>query len=344
MNRSYGKIVKFFAAGWLIAVLLWIGLRTPGLIATDDPNYDWKNTIPIIPPFVLIAGLLYGGIAYWVEKRLYGTVSLFKLTASIFSLQSIATTGLMLLGIYMYRAVSPETTVSVQEAFFSPTGITFILYSFFINIGIIFFRQASLMIGGRRLNKILSGQFYTPQKEYVVFLFMDLKSSVYTAQKLKAETYSRFIQECFEDVTAVEPFGAQVYQYIGDEVVLCWYPNDGDNLDECVYAWQAFTMRIKERMEYYTNEFGMVPVFRGGLHAGHVITAEIGVYRRDIAHHGHTINKAARVQEYGKHMEKPLTITHAVYKQLSADLQQACIAYGNKELRNIQEPEMLYGL
>jgi hypothetical protein len=52
--------------------------------------------------------------------------------------------------------------------------------------------------------------------------------------------------------------------------------------------------------ESIAREFGVVPRFRAGIHAGPVVVGECGVAKRQIAYYGDTMNVAARLCEHSK--------------------------------------------
>ena len=55
------------------------------------------------------------------------------------------------------------------------------------------------------------------------FMFLDLKSSTHLAEKLEHVSYSRLVQDCYAELTVpLIQYNAEVYQYVGDEVVLTW--------------------------------------------------------------------------------------------------------------------------
>ena len=56
----------------------------------------------------------------------------------------------------------------------------------------------------------------------------------------------------------------------------------------------------------YAEDFGVVPRFRAGLHAGPVVVSECGVAKRQIAYFGDTMNVAARLCEHCKSAGEPL--------------------------------------
>ncbi len=53
---------------------------------------------------------------------------------------------------------------------------------------------------------------------------------------------------------------------------------------------------IQERREHFLREYGVVPEFKAGVHAGDVITAQIGDIKSEIVHNGDVLNTTARIQ------------------------------------------------
>ncbi len=66
---------------------------------------------------------------------------------------------------------------------------------------------------------------------------------------------------------------------------------------DCVFAIED---RLAKRADHYRKEFGVVPAFRAGMHAGPVVIAECGDSRRQIAYFGDTVNVTARLQAHCK--------------------------------------------
>ena len=106
---------------------------------------------------------------------------------------------------------------------------------------------------------------------------MDLKSSTTHAEKLGHFKYSQLIQDCFYDLTdVVLCHEAQIYQYVGDEVVLTWKVDKGIKNNNCIHTFLEYDKAIKDRTNYYHNKYGLVPQFKAGLNLGDVTVAEVG--------------------------------------------------------------------
>ena len=126
---------------------------------------------------------------------------------------------------------------------------------------------------------------------------MDLISSTSYAEKLGYSKYSSFIKDIYRELDefVLETKG-NIYQYVGDEVVIVWPLNEGIQNVNCVRFFMLFEKRIAELKVYFQSNYGIYPKFKAGFHYGEVAIAEIGgILRKDIAFHGDTVNTTARI-------------------------------------------------
>ena len=77
----------------------------------------------------------------------------------------------------------------------------------------------------------------------------------------------------------------------------------------CIDCFFAIADAIAEKADSYRQEFGMVPGFRAGLHAGAVVISECGSSRRQLAYFGDTVNVTARLQEHCKEAGRNLLVS-----------------------------------
>ena len=78
-------------------------------------------------------------------------------------------------------------------------------------------------LGPGILFQYLTGKYFKPREEERIFMFMDLKSSTAIAEKAGHIMYSKLIQDCYQELTTpVKDNKGEIYQYVGDEVVICW--------------------------------------------------------------------------------------------------------------------------
>jgi adenylate cyclase len=185
-----------------------------------------------------------------------------------------------------------------------------VVYYFFMTLVISFVNQVNKKYGPGILIPLLLGRYRNPREEDRIFMFMYLKSSTTTAEQLGHLKYSSFIRDCFADINEVlYPFRAQVYQYVGDEIVVTWPEKEGIKNHFCIEFFFACKRQFETRTEYYMTNYGFLPQFKAGAHSGTVTTVEIGEYKRDIAYHGDTLNTASRIQSVCNDYKKTFLVS-----------------------------------
>lgn len=184
-------------------------------------------------------------------------------------------------------------------------GVTFVL-SVVIGAGF----ELTRLIGSRVLVNVILGRYRRPTREERVFLFLDLVGSTSLAESMGELRMHDLVTRFFFDIDeAILAHGGEVHAYVGDEVIVTWRladdASDGRYLD-CFFAIED---RIAANAELYRREFGVVPGFRAGLHAGPVVISECGDSRRQVAYFGDTVNVAARLQEHCKEVGRTLLVS-----------------------------------
>ena len=169
-----------------------------------------------------------------------------------------------------------------------------------MSLVISFINQMNRKFGPGVLLPLLLGRYRNPKEEERIFMFMDLKSSTKHAENLGHIKYSALIRDSFMDINKVlVKHRAEIYQYVGDEIVISWPVTEGMKKAACVEFYFDCQNQFNLRKNYYTKLYGLTPKFKGGLHAEPVTAVEVGDVKRDIAYHGDTINTAAaRIQAW----------------------------------------------
>ena len=176
-------------------------------------------------------------------------------------------------------------------------------------------KQIDASFGPGVLPAMLLGRYRRPVREHRVFMFMDLRSSTQYAEQLGHERYSGMIRDLFSSMDEpIRRYDAEVYQYIGDEVVFTWNSEKGTRDHRCLLFFFAIEDIIRARRDHYLSEYGLVPEFKAGLHLGEVTTVEIGTIKREIAYHGDAVNTAARIQGLCNSMERTVLISDDVLR------------------------------
>ena len=79
------------------------------------------------------------------------------------------------------------------------------------------------------------GVYHSPKEIERIFLFIDLKSSTSIAEKLGNIKYSEFLIDYYYDITdALLMADAEIYQYVGDEIILSWPFKKGIQDAKCI--------------------------------------------------------------------------------------------------------------
>ncbi|MEO5910815.1 MAG: adenylate/guanylate cyclase domain-containing protein [Pelobium sp.] len=185
-----------------------------------------------------------------------------------------------------------------------------LIYVFFMSILISFIIQVNTKFGPGVLIPLLLGRYANPKEEERIFIFLDLKSSTTHAEKLGHVKYSKLIRDCFLKINYLSvQYGAEIYQYVGDEVVLSWPTKGLDDACVCIDFYFACKDDFLKREKYYLKKHGVLPEFKAGLHYGLVTAVEVGDVKREIAFHGDTLNVTARIQEKCNSLNSDLIIS-----------------------------------
>ena len=166
---------------------------------------------------------------------------------------------------------------------------------------IVFLTIAALLINDKYgpgvLKDFLLGKYFRPTKEERIFMFLDLRGSTRIAEKLGEERYFSFLKDVFKDATVpIINSRGEIYQYIGDEIVITWKMDRGIKDYNCIKCFFEIQDVLKQRVPFYEEEYGVTPQFKAGMHFGHVMAGEIGVIKRDITFSGDVLNTASRIQ------------------------------------------------
>jgi adenylate cyclase len=190
-----------------------------------------------------------------------------------------------------------------------------IVYS--IHLVVSFAQNLNRLLGPRTLLRYLLGTYHRPHVERRIFMFLDMKSSTTLAETLGGQKYFSLLNTFFRDIS--EPIlerEAEIYQYVGDEVVLTWPVELGFRDANCIRVFFEILAEVERRREYYEAEFGHVPEFKAGLHFGDVITAEIGDLKKEIVYNGDVLNTTARIESMCNKYDQQLIASEELVSHL----------------------------
>jgi len=200
------------------------------------------------------------------------------------------------------------------------------------------------LVGGRVLLNIILGRYRRPTREDRVLLFLDLVGSTTLAEQMGELRVQELLTRFFFDIDeAIVAHGGEVHAYVGDEVIVTWPVRAKRQRSpvDCVFAIQD---RVAALAGDYEREFGVVPEFRAGIHAGSVVISECGDSRRQVAYFGDTVNVAARLQAHCKEMGRRLLVSGELSRLLPAAADLVIEPLGPTELRGRSAPVEVFGV
>jgi adenylate cyclase len=222
---------------------------------------------------------------------------------------------------------------------------TIILYCFLVLLLIQFMTIVIRMVGPNILINYLLGRYHQPKEEERIFMFTDLRSSTTIAERLGPLKWHRFLNDYFYDIgEPVRRCRGEIYQYVGDEVVISWTKKTGLKNLNCIHCFFSIWDRMEKRRKYYLDTYGYEPIFKSGYHIGKVIAGEIGDYTRDIVFHGDAINTASRIQMECNHFNRRLLLSNTLLFQLDFKAEYKSEYITQIQLRGKEEILELYSM
>src|SRR5213595_3388089 len=135
------------------------------------------------------------------------------------------------------------------------------------------------LIGGRVLGSFFLGTYRRPRLEQRIVMFLDIADSTALAEQLGEVRVHDLITRFFFDIDQpIADYDGEVHAYVGDEVIITWQlSGDADRNARSLRCFFAIEEKVVDLAPLYAQEFGVVPRFRAGIHAGLVVVSECGV-------------------------------------------------------------------
>lgn len=309
LKRKFSTVI-WITMSWVIISIVQLAYEMT-ILKEYGFEYRWSNSDGfmsyfLINTFAFVLNGFIGGLfvvfflQYWIRYRSYGLGLLYGIIIYIilfFLLTCVQT-------YFVVHSIWDGTTSfyaayikALEDYFFSYEFVRLFLFWLFVLTSTLITLLINDKYGPGELKKFLLGKYFHPRSEERIFMFLDLKGSTTIAEKLGEHKYFSFIQKVFKDVTPVllETKG-EIYQYVGDEIVITWKIKNGVKNSNCIRCFQNIKKLLADLAPVYEAQFGVVPEFKAGLHAGKAIVGEIGIIKRDIAYSGDVLNTAARIQ------------------------------------------------
>jgi adenylate cyclase len=293
-------------------------------------------------------GLMFGLINIFTDRSIIRR----KPFGAIILIKTLLYTIAMLLSqfvVFVVYKVFNIVHVEVMEDMRNSVSIKFV-FSLVVYFVVLFFLlnfilQVSRKFGFKELWFIIIGKYHKPAQEKRIFLFLDMKDSTGAAERLGHIAYSQLIQSCIHDLTdLIVRYKAEVYQYVGDEVVLSWPLQTGVKENNFINLFYAYEQRLKDKHEYYRKKFNCLPFFKAGADEGTITVVEVGEIKREIAYHGEVLHTAARLEKLCNSVKHKLLITQNLRESLLSEGSFSFPLIGEFMLRGKESNDMVYGV
>jgi adenylate cyclase len=296
----FGIVLLLFNISYILIEKGILG-QHPYYPSTGNP-YSFNLILPAVMSTVI--GLFVGMFevfylnkffqkSSFLKKIIFKTATYLLIITAAILIITISTNAIEL-GVSIFNK---QVWRNAANFFFDFAFWSILLYFALAVIICLFFGEVSDNIGQRVLINFFSGKYHKPIEEERVFMFLDMKNSTKIAEELGHLKYFKMLREYYSDLTdSIIKFDGEIYQYVGDEVVVTWKLKVGKNNNNCLNCFYEMKSSLANQAQKYKLEFGLVPAFKAGIHLGIVTTGEIGVIKKEITFSGDVLNTTARIQ------------------------------------------------
>jgi adenylate cyclase len=305
--------LKFFKLGIIILTWLFIGILmacydyftlTSGLSSGLSPSFSFGSHLTLSVTAAFLGALMGGGfLVFYVNEKYrdkpYGFTVLAVLVSFILVV-SIITVVLALIAapVLTGKSFTDPETKKAFTAFLTNRlhAKNIIAWSCVVMLTQILL-QFNTKFGEGNIWNMVRGKYQTPRYEFRIFMFVDLNGSTTIAEKLGDEKYHQLLRDFFADITnPILDNKGDIYQYVGDEVVIDWKYENGIQQNRCLNCFFEMKKAISDKSSKYLERYGLIPGFKAGVHCGKVVAGEVGIIKRDITFSGDVLNTTSRIQ------------------------------------------------
>ncbi|MCG2615993.1 adenylate/guanylate cyclase domain-containing protein [Terrimonas sp. NA20] len=328
-NKLRAFFILFSVLYWILAAFYFITIiyAAFGVSGPKELHYGRLLAYGVVVGFSI--GLLFG---LFPINRLFH----FNKRRSFLSVLLIGTGCYVLffMAIIFLASLYGNTIEFALRYVFSAEGLTVLFHLSVCSLFYHFILQINKKFGPGVLLEYTFGKYFTPKVEERAFMFLDLKSSTRIAESLEHVAYSRMVQDCYAELTdPLIRYRGQVYQYVGDEVVVSWKISRFFTASSCLDFFYAFREKMESKKEYFLAQYGFFPEFKAGLHSGKVTVAEVGEIKTEIAYHGDVLNTASRIQSLCNSLQKDLLVSETFLQLVSGEERHTAIFVTEVALR-----------
>lgn len=332
---------------WTLIALFRLFETYSSIVNNEDQKYELILTDGIIGTLVISIplGLVVGSSLVFIWERWLRKMAYFKALFFIILFYSFIFFIFYPLD-YLWKFTNisdaPLDNIELKTVFadiFNLTLLSNYIYWLVITLLTLLFLFIRDKFGPITFVNFLKGKYLRPKREERIFMFMDLKSSTTIAERLGEERYFNFLNDTFSTATpGILSTQGEIYQYVGDEIVISWLTKKGVNRANCINCYYKMIALLKDKSDYFDETYGTQPLFKAGLHFGHVITGEMGIVKREIVYSGDVLNTASRIQSLCNEMNTDLLVSNDLIQRIDLSvLHKKMKSIGEIILRGKQE-------
>jgi adenylate cyclase len=248
------------------------------------------------------------------------------------------------------HAIQLEISIFSEEVwrylFAFATDIAFLSIMFYVALAVgicLFYTEVANNIGQGFFMNFLTGKYHNPIEEERIFMFLDMKSSTTIAEQIGHVEYFKLLKFYYADLSdPIINHSGEIYQYVGDEVIVTWKYKKGRGNNDCINCFFAMKDALRSQREKYDTIFGLSPTFKAGIHLGRVTSGEIGEIKREITFSGDVLNTTARIQGLCNQYQVDILISEELSNTLVTGGEIEKRPLGQVELRGRNEKVKLF--
>lgn len=357
LKRNLTQIIPFgiiwLIIGWLTLWSEYAVVAQLDEVTMPESSISWSTEIIVFASImVFLIGCFVGLLEVTFINRLFIKSSFPKKILSKLIIYAVILGVLVFITYMIAASIDLRQPIYSQEVFdkyllflFSLTNVSTAIQIYFSLAVSLLYAEISDNLGQNVLLNFFTGKYHKPVIENRIFMFTDMKDSTTIAEKLGHIKYFDLLSSYYDDLTdAIINNNGEVYQYIGDEVVITWNLKKKNVIQKSLNCFFDMKKDLEKMKDHYHDTYGFCPDFKAGIHLGEVTTGEIGALKKEIFFTGDVLNTTARIQGLCKDHDVDLLVSSQFVESLPQERNFQFKYKGTVDLKGKKERMQLYTL
>lgn len=302
----YTRRALWIFIAWVTLSLLIFFYEYVTLISNNALTSDYDLTSALTAYLIVsVSASVIGGIVtvnlmeYWLRRFAFWQALV--LITVVYTIVAILLGALGSLYLSGQELELPMFHPEVVEELFLFYGKAIFIKNYFLWLVIVLVTLVILMVNDKYgpgvFPDYLKGKYFQPKRERRIFMFADIKDATTIAEILGEARYFNFLKDFFKFIApAIIETKGEVYQYVGDEIVVSWKIKKGLDKGNALRCFYLMKELIQKKSKHFQEQYNYQPKFKVGYHYGAVMVGEIGQIKREIAFSGDVLNTTSRIQ------------------------------------------------